>query len=203
MPSSAATNFFHHPNLRIFPRRSYRLKYLKPISSFPRFRAKKLDFSGGFVPKKAVSGRRSRVMASNSMVELIKMLPSRNADGEDSGGEIQPEDYIDGPSELSPLIVDNGLESKLNRLPKPLLKHAISQMRQFESFHAFDNDGPFNVTLDPDFPVISNPRATAKEAISSGSIWFFTTSRCLEKLSTKYKLDFCKELDVTPSNRRD
>ncbi|CAN6698616.1 unnamed protein product [Malus baccata var. baccata] len=118
MPSSAATNFFHLPNLRIFPRRSYRLKYLKPISSFPRFRAKKLDFSGGFVPKKAVLGRRSRVMASNSMVELIKMLPSRNADGEDSGGEIQPEDYIDGPSELSPLIVDNGLESKLNRLSK-------------------------------------------------------------------------------------
>lgn len=55
-------------------------------------------------------------MASNSMIELIKMLPSRNADGEDGGGEIQPEDYIDGSSELSPLIVDNGLESKLNRL---------------------------------------------------------------------------------------
>ncbi|KAM1529236.1 hypothetical protein ACFX1Z_018466 [Malus domestica] len=117
MPPSAATNFFHHPNLRIFHRRSCWLKSLKPIS-FPRIPTKKLDSSGGFVPKKAVSGQRSRVMGSNSMVELIKMLPFRNADGEDGGGELHREDYIDGTSELSPLVVDNGLESKLNRLSK-------------------------------------------------------------------------------------
>lgn len=58
-------------------------------------------------------------MGPNPMFELIKMPPFRNPDDDDEEegvGVLQRDDYVDGPSELSPLIVDKGWESTLNRL---------------------------------------------------------------------------------------
>ncbi|XP_008241715.1 PREDICTED: lipid phosphate phosphatase epsilon 1, chloroplastic [Prunus mume] len=120
--AAAATNF-HQPNLELFTCRSCTFKSLKPISSL-LFPTSKFVFSGGLLlaPNKAVSGRRSRAMGPNSGVELIKMPPFRNPDDDDDDGEgvglFQRDDYVDGPSELSPLIVDKGWESTLNRLSK-------------------------------------------------------------------------------------
>ncbi|CAL9027116.1 unnamed protein product [Prunus brigantina] len=123
MSSAAAATNFHQPNLELFTCRSCTFKSLKPISSL-LFPTSKFVFSGGLllVPKKAVSGRRrSRAMGPNPMVELIKIPPFRNPDDDDDEegvGVLQRDDYVDGPSELSPLIVDKGWESTLNRLSK-------------------------------------------------------------------------------------
>ncbi|BFG35404.1 hypothetical protein CerSpe_216780 [Prunus speciosa] len=56
-----------------------------------------------------------------NLVELINLLPFRNPDDDDDDDEegvgvLQRDDYVDGPSELSLLIMDKGWETTLNRL---------------------------------------------------------------------------------------
>ncbi|KAL6294343.1 hypothetical protein ACE6H2_002485 [Prunus campanulata] len=58
-----------------------------------------------------------------NLVELINLLPFRNPDDDDDDDEegvgvLQRDDYVDGPSELSLLIMDKGWETTLNRLKK-------------------------------------------------------------------------------------
>lgn len=47
----------------------------------------------------------------------MNLLPSRNnGNGDEAVRVLQPEEYVDGSSELGPGPADNGLESTLNRL---------------------------------------------------------------------------------------
>lgn len=56
-------------------------------------------------------------MVPNSIVEMMNLLPSRNnGNGDEAVRVLQPEEYVDGSSELGPVPADNGLESTLNRL---------------------------------------------------------------------------------------